>query len=340
MSQQLVDNGAVIGYRPKLEYIKEMNNVFTSVSNKQTDASGTVEYSKTLNGIINNPPSSSISDVDCVISNIKSLIDKLGAMFQDGDWGKYNNISMLLNAVSVGDTDYIDEFVGAHKNNITGSVIPELIGHLYDTSERLSIFSDTLKELYYGTSNITKEDMKNRDADSIKKLKDLENTGQSHKINYVALTYDSMLNRSISDRVFSINGQAIKMSSVPDSNKYLTDDASNKDLIVKLYEEVNDDLGYRQESFKIQQTVEIMEKTLYNYYNNRNDYMSLYHIFDGQEDFSMAHRLYEYQYRLKRSLENVIRALGGNQHYLSQMTALEQEKNSLMSNYSKLSYKY
>ena len=68
--------------------------------------------------------------------------------------------------------------------------------------------------------------------------------------------------------------------------------------------------------------------------------MSLYHIYNGQEDFSMTHRLYEYQYRLKRSLENVVRSLEGNQHYLSQMAALEQEKRNLMSNYENLNYKY
>jgi hypothetical protein len=103
---------------------------------------------------------------------------------------------------------------------------------------------------------------------------------------------------------------------------------------------VNANLDYRQESFEIQQTVEIMEKTLYNYYNSRNDYMNLYHIYNGQEFFSMMHRLDEYKYKLDRSLENVIRALEGNQYYLSQMTALEQEKANLMSNYAKLNYKY
>ena len=181
---------------------------------------------------------------------------------------------------------------------------------------------------------------KTKDADNIEKLKGFEGSGQSHKVNYVAISYDSTLNRSISTESFAINKQAIKMSKIPNKSKYITDDSSNKELIAQLYKEVNGDLDYRQEAFEIQQTVEIMEKTLYNYYNNRSDYMSLYHIYNGQEDFSMTHRLYEYQYRLKRSLENVVRSLEGNQHYLSQMTALEQEKRNLMSNYENLNYKY
>lgn len=341
MSQQLLDDGAVIGYRPKLEYNKTINNNNASISSsKYTDASGTVQYSNTLSGLISNPPSATISDVDYVAANIKSLINNLSDKFEEGEWGEYSNISTLLNAVSIGDTEYINEFIAAHKHNITGSIVPELIGHLYSVLQRVEVLSDTLKELYYGAKNITQEEMDEKDSINIEKLKKLESTSQEYKINYVSLSYDSTLNRSISTEVFAINKRAIKMSKVPGVSKHITDDAKNKELIVQLYEEVNNDLDYRQEAFEIQQTVEIMEKTLYNYYNSRNDYINLYNIYDGQENFGMSHRLYDYQYRLKRSLENVVRALESNQHYLSQMTSLEQEKRNLMGNYENLNYKY
>lgn len=340
MSQQLTDNGAVIGYRPKLEYAKEMNQKATSVSGNPTDASGTIQYTSSLTGLIYNQPSATISDVDYVIDNIQKLIDALAAKFEAGNWGEYNNISSLLNAVAINNTEYIDEFIQAHKHNINGSIIPELIGHLYNTAERMKILSDILKELYYGSKNITQEEMSEKDASNIEMMKSLEVAGQRHKINHVAISYDSMLNRSISTEAFAINKRAINMSRVPDSVTHLTDDSSKKELVSQLYSEVNEDLDYRQEAFEIQQTVEILEKTLYNYYNSRNDYVNLYHIYNGQEGFSMMHRLQEYQYRLGRSLENVVRALEGNQHYLSQMTRLEQEKSNLMRNYSKLNYNY
>lgn len=341
MNQQLTDNGAVIGYRPKLEYVKPINNQNTGVSGTvATDASGAVKYSSSLTGLENNLPSVAISDVDYVIENIKKLIDVLGSKFQAGNWGEFNSISSLLNAVSINDTAYINKFIDMHKHNINGSIIPELIGHLYNVQERLKVLNDILKELYYGTKDITQTEMDAIDADNIAKLRALEAAGDGHKINYVAISYDSTLNRAISTEAFSINKRAIHMSRVPDKETPITDDATHKALVSQLYDGVNTDLDYRQESFEIQQTVEIMEKTLYNYYNSRNDYMNLYHIYDGQESFSMMHRLEEYKRKLDRSLENVVRVLGGNQHYLSQMTALEQEKANLMSNYAKLNYKY
>lgn len=341
MSQQLIDNGAVIGYRPTLEYVKSMNNANASVSGTiATDASGTVKYSSTVTGLVNNLPSAAIGDVDYVIDNIKKLIDELGSKFQAGNWGEYNSITTLLNAVAINDTEYIDKFIGAHKHNITGSIVPELIGHLYSTEKRLVTLNNVLKELYYGTKDVTQEEMDAKDASNVAKMQALEAAGDGHKINYVTISYDSTLSRAVSTKVFAINKQAIGMSRILNKATHLTDDAAYKELVSQLYSEVNADLDYRQESFEIQQTVEIMRKTLYNYYNSRNDYMNLYHIYNGQEFFSMMHRLDEYKYRLDRSLENVIRALEGNQYYLSQMTALEQEKANLMSNYAKLNYKY
>lgn len=340
MSNQLVDDGAVIGYKPNLEYIKDQNGQETGTGdNKAVNTSGKVTYSNTLSGLVNNLPSTAISDVNYVIDNIKTLIDGLAAKFGQGNWGEYNNISTLLNAVAVNDNIYIDEFIAAHKHNIGGSIIPEIIGHLYSTEERLKILNSVLKELYYGTRDITQEEMEAKDAACIAKMKALEEAGDSHKINYVSISYDSMLNRAVSTEVFGINRDSIRMSRVVDSAQYLTDDSENVDLIIQLYQDVNEDLDYRQEAYGVQQTVEIMERTLYNYYNRRNSYLSLYNIYDGQEDFSMTHRLYEYQYRLRRSLENVIRSLASNQYYLYQITTLEQEKNNLMTNYSNINYK-
>ena len=341
MSQQLTDNGAVIGYQPRLEYTKEMNQKATSVSGtKHTDASGAIQYSSTLSGLINNLPGATISDVEYVVGNIKSLIDKLADKFQPGSVEGYDNVTSLVNALAVSDMAYAHQFIEAHKHNINGSVVPELIGHLYSVAERMQVLGDILKELYYGTKDITQREMNEKDADAISRLKSLEASDNRCKINYVAISYDSMLNRAVSTESFAVNKQAIKMSKVPDANVDLTNDASHKKLIGQLYVDVNSDLDYRQEAFEIQQTVEILEKTLYNYYNRRNDYIGLYDICDGQEVSSMGRRLGEYQRRCSRSLENIVRTLAGSQHYLSQMTELEQEKTNLMRNYSKLNYKY
>ena len=109
MNSQLEDNGAVIGYRPKLEYRKEKNNTaeVSTGAKPSTDHSGKVKYSDTLSGFVNNLPSTSIKDLDYVIQNIRVLIDNLTKHFHQGNWNEYNDISSLISAVESDDKDYI-----------------------------------------------------------------------------------------------------------------------------------------------------------------------------------------------------------------------------------------
>ena len=64
----------------------------------------------------------------------------LGDLTKDVNWTDcYNNANK----------EYIDAFINAHKYNIGGSIIPELIGNIYDSKERLEALQAILKELYY-----------------------------------------------------------------------------------------------------------------------------------------------------------------------------------------------
>ena len=337
---QLNDDGSVIGYKPNLEYRKELNNTTETINHKQSDMTGNITYSNTLEGIINNSPSATISDIDFVIDNIKLLIDKLASKFKSENWGEYNNISSLLNAINSKNDKYIDEFINAHNHNINGSIIPEIMGILYQTSNRMETLNDIIKEMYYGDNKVTQEEIEAKDKSFLTKLKQYEEASQNHKINYVSISYDSMFNRCISHEVFGINKKSIEISKIVDNNTDITNNSNDINTLNNLYNEVNSDIDYKKEAFEIQQTIEIMKNSLYNYYNKRNEYINIYNIYNGQEDFSMTNRLYEHKYKLERSIENVVRSIHGNQYYLSQLTFLEKEKSNLMFNYSKLSYNY
>lgn len=338
MSNQLEDNGAVIGYRPKLEYKKELNQKAEVTNSHFGTSSDNIKYSNTVNGFVNNLPSNSIKDVDYVIQNIRLLIDKLSKSFHNGNWNEYNDISMLLSAVDSDNVSYINEFIDYHKNLITGSIVPELIGQMYQTKVRLQVLNKIIKELYYGEPNISQQDAADIDESYVAQIKKLEISGQTGKINYLSLSYDATLNRSITMYAYGTNKKLIELSRVTDSETDITSDKTKKSMIQSLYNNVNKDIESRSATYEIQQNIEIMKKTLYNYYDKRSAIIDMYDMYDGNPEFPLMERLYDYQDVVDKAVENVARTFIGNQYHLGEITHLEQEKYDLMNNYSKLNY--
>ena len=62
-------------------------------------------------------------------------------------------------------------------------------------------------------------------------------------------------------------------------------------------------------------------------------------MYNNNPEFPLMERMYDYQERLNKSIENVARTFVGNQCHITELTHSEQEKYDLMQNYSKLSYK-
>ena len=268
MVNQLEDDGAVTGYKPTLEYNKNSNINNTSEKEEQssssdTDYSGNITYSQTLTNFKNNLPSTALSNLDFAIESMKSLIDTLSHSFKKGNWGEYSNISSLINAVDNNNKEYIDAFINAHKYNIGGSIIPELIGNIYDSKERLEALQAILKELYYGDENLPTEKAIEYDNAHVHRLEKYEQSDSS-KINYLAIMYDARLNRSVSIHAFDTNDKAISLSDIIYSNDNSKGNTSQYSLVKKLYDEVNDEIDYRSTSYDNQQSIEIMKKTLYN----------------------------------------------------------------------------
>lgn len=338
---QLKDDGAVIGYRPTLQYKKEIKSDIAEGTKKSsaTDYSGKVKYSETINSFNNNLPSTSLKNIDYALENMKLLIDKLALSFQNGNWNQYGEVSSLLSAIESKDDEYITNFIEYHKENITGSIVPELIGAIYDTEERLKILSDVLKELYYGESTLTTEEANQIDKAYIEKIKSYEASGDISKINYLTLSYDAVLNRSVSMYAFGANEQAIDIADVVTISENTTANASKDSFIQKLFKEVNQDIDYRQTMYKEQQSVEIMQKTLYNYYDKRQEMIELYDLLNTNENsIFIGQRVQNYQQQLDNAITNVNRSFAGNKYFLSEIAKLEREKNFLKNIYANLNY--
>lgn len=340
---QLIDDGAVIGYKPTLEYVKkgksEVNAQNANNSSSSADSSKSIKYSETLEGFSNNLPSTALKNIDYVTKNMKTLVDKLASSFHNGNWNQYGEISSLLSAVENNNEEYINKFIEYHQDKITGSIIPELIGLIHNTEYKLQILSDILKELYYGQTLLTTEEAKEIDNAYLKRLQSYESSGDKAKINYLALSNDSMLNRSVNIHAFSANKQAIDIANVVATLDESSADLSKASFIQKMFNEINNELKYRKDSYNEQQSVEVMKKTLYNYYNKRQEIIDLYDLFsENKESIFIGSKIQPYSEQVNESIANINRALVGNQHFLSEMAKLEREKHLLMNIYATFNY--
>lgn len=340
---QLEDDGAVIGYKPTLRYTKESksNTVAEGTSKPSaTDYSGKITYSDTINSFSNNLPSTALSNIDYVTQNMKLLIDKLASSFKKGDWNQYGEISSLLSAIESNNEEYIDNFIEYHNNSITGSIIPELIGEIHNTEQRLQILSGLLKELYYGQHLLTTEEAKEIDKAYLEKIQSYEVANDKAKINYLALSYDSALNRSVNMYAFSANEQAIDIADVIIASDNSSTNPSKATLIQKMFNDINEEIDYRKQSYDEQQSIEIMEKTLYNYYSKRQELIDLYDLFgENNESVFVGKKVQEYKKYIDDAITNVNRSFVGNQYFLSEIAKLERDKYFLKNIYASFNYK-
>lgn len=345
MIEQLYDSGAVIGYQPNLKYQKD-NNVTEDFSNSVVpNKQQNISYSNALQGIDTNAPSKSIQDIYYVISNMGKLIDKLSKSFHSNNWNQYNDISGFLNAIlnknnSDEFSSYIKDFSEYHKNNIKGSIIPEIILTILDSKDRLEKIEELLKELFYGNKDYTLDQINEIETSYLERLKNYERNKNSHKINYPALSFDSILCRSISMHTFEINKQAIKLTDIISNKDKAIGNPMQLSFIEKLYQEVKEEIENRQDIYSYSQNIEILEKTFYSYYNKRQDLLQLYHLMSDTGSVYLGRKIISYQDNVENSIKNINRILIGNQIHLSELSKLMMEKHILTKIYADLGYNY
>ncbi len=330
----------IIGYRPNLEYIKEENNI-TNAGVLTDSGSSAVKknYSNSIKGLKNALPHDTIKDINYITENIKTLIHELAQNFENGNWSEYNNISSLLTAVESNNKKQIEEFIEYHRKNIKGSIIPELIGHLYDSKTRMELLNKVLKEIYFGNKNIEDKNIESKGNSYYEKIKQYENTENEHKINYLSMSKDATFNRIISSASYAVNKSCIDMSEIINNYIPFTNDKEKNTILEKLFNEAEEKIEKRKNTYKLQSPVEIIEKTLYNYYQKKSDFMSLYEMFDGEPTFTLMESIYEHEFNLDKSMENVIKAIMGNANHNNELIKLEEQKHKIKENYKELNFK-
>ena len=335
---QLNDDGAVIGYKPDLQYKKDRTVASNNTDTARTNYSGSITYTDTFSGFKDNCPSQALSDIAYVTENLKKLVDKLAKAFKNGNWDKYNDISTLLSAVENNSNEYIQDFVDYHHGIITGSIVPELIQDIHDTQTRMDTLDKIIKELYYGDENISLDEAKEIDESYISKMESYETSDDKAKINYMAISYDSIISRSVSMYAFNINKKSITVADIVTKKDDTAVNPSKASLVQQLFNEVNEELDYRRASYNPEQSVEIMQKTLYNYYDKRKNLIDLYDLIDSSDSIYLKRKVSDYQYQVDEAIKDINRAFVGNQIYLTEKSNLEQEKHYLLEIYAQLNY--
>ena len=326
----------------------------------------TTTYSKTLSSFEDNLPSKLLDDIEYVKNNIKRLQKQLAKRFReeqqqqninpfsgentsDNDpfaphdhgnypylpdsggqnggnipYNPYNNIDNLINSNE--DNDYRKKFEDYY-DRIDGSVIPALVNQLDDLLGKLDSLGRNIGDLYYNFPDISVPEATEIDNSYLVEMKLREREGRDAGINYMALSYDSILNKSISMNVFRDNRNAIKVAKVIDSHDNVPATSKNMNIIKTMFAEIEDLLDTRARGYKRQDDDKMIQKSLYNYYEKRKNLNDLYNLqTKNPNNVFLGRKVQDYAEKLTESIRDVNRVLMYNQNYLDKITDLEKEK--------------
>lgn len=335
---QLLDSGAVIGYHPNLTYDKENSTTTENTTVIEEYINNNEGYTNTMQSYLNSLPSSIIEDLSANIMTINDIIDRLKEHFKSGQYSDYTNIESYINAIESGNLAYANDFLQFHKENISNSQIPEIIYTLNMEKNRLTMFTDTLKTLYYGTPNIKDEECKQRDDDLISIITQRDAVRKG--VNYLPLSCDATLNKTIGIYSSKIDSAIIQLEDcayIEESDSLPVTLSSTLDYMFK---EADNELNDKQKIYETQQSMDTAKKALYNYYLRRSELNQYYDAVANtqvEESFLLS-KVPFYEQKLKDAIEDVNKTMIGNVYYINTLENLMAEKQHLRSLYATISY--
>lgn len=255
-------------------------------------------------------------------------VKQIGANTKRG-YDSYGDIGQLIKAGETGNNDFAKEFADKY-NDVYGSVIPSLINQLANIENKLKELDREMKDHYYGKPDITLDQAKEIDESYVKDMKLRERNGDKSTINYLTTSFDSLLNKIVSYCVYQDNKSAIKVAKVIDSHEEVKATSNDMDIVHKMFDDIEKELDIRARGYMRNEDLELIQKSLYNYYEKRkylNDAYSLYK--NNEESTFLGRKVQEYSRELDEAVRNVGRVLMYNQNYLNQITSLENQKYNL-----------
>lgn len=248
----------------------------------------------------------------------------------------YNDINGILHPLPE-DNDYAKNFADFY-DRIDGTVIPDLINKINDIENKLKNLRSNYGFFYYDNDHISTDEAKNKDKAVLNYLRTKERNNESSKINYMLVSYDSLLNKMVSYNVFRDNKNAIKCAKVIDSKEKTQATSSDINIISTLFNEVEEKLAIRARGYKRQDDLQMIQKSMYNYYEKRKHLNDLYNLFakDTSSRY-LGRKIMQYSDDLTEAICDVNRVLMYNQNYLDKITELEKEKYNIQKIYKSTS---
>ncbi len=278
------------------------------------------------------------SDTGGVSGNFDPSISSLGKddteiILDNANTGQtynpYNDINKLITAGNTGNVDFAKEFENMY-NSLTGSVIPALINQLSGIESKLNNLNGCFKEVYYDNPRISLYEAQQIDNSYLYNMKAMERDGTNGKINYLTISYDATLNKLISFTVFQDNKSAIKVAKVIDSHEDTKATMNDMDILTDMFSEVENELDTRSRSYMKNNDLQLIQKSMYNYYEKRKNLNDVYNLYRNNPDSKfLGRKVTEYNKKLNNAVKNVSRVLMYNQNYLNQISDLEKQKYNL-----------
>lgn len=359
---QLNNDGNIIGYQPTLKYEKQRTATGKAITSQEDinydPEKDTTLYSKTLNGFAENTPSNVLADINNVLKNINRLKSNLAQKFNEDQavflnpfyksdsnisdteiilnnarpgtsYNPYNDINKLVEAENTGNESFSNEFEERY-NSVYGSVIPSLLNKLTFIENKLNALSTVFRQIYYNNPNISLEEARNYDISYVSDMKLRERQGKNTGINYLTLSFDGILNKTVSMCTYQDNKSAIKVAKVIDSHDESQATVNDMDIVKKLFDDIEKQLDLRSRGYMRNENLELIQKSMYNYYEKRKQLNDLYTLYRQNPNSKLlARKTQEYSNELNNAIKNVAKVLLYNQNYLEKVTILEKQKYDL-----------
>ena len=341
--KQLNDDGAVIGYSPRLDYdtsTKQSTEVFKTNELQQPDEPRKEYHSLKLLDFIRNMPNYPINKLNDLYDKTFDKLRYISSFFVPSKSKEYNDINLLLAAYDSNNKDYIDAFTDYHRNKIeNGSVIPEIMTDIFYAINRSKEVADVCKKIIYGNKNITYDDMLQTDVTMANKLLELENTGDISKINYITMAYDSQLDRALSWYATNLTKgiNVLTDIAVAQKSEGTYHDSTKSSSVKRLFDEINEEIGYMRFSYDMYHSIEVLDKTLYNYYNKRKEMLDLFDLSADTNNSAAIRARDKAMKSLDDTLSNIVKAFMGCHNYLTEISKYEDEKSDILSLYAGIS---
>jgi hypothetical protein len=102
------------------------------------------------------------------------------------------------------------------------------------------------------------------------------------------------------------------------------------EILSDMFDEVEKELDIRSRGYARNEDIELIQKSMYNYYEQRKRLNDLYNLYrQNPESKFLGRKVTEYSTKLNNAVKNVARVLMYNQNYLNQITVLEKQKYNL-----------